>query len=184
MAAREQFYCGPIAKQIVKFASQNAVSRRIWRTTHMSPQCYDFSDYETRIENPVSAEFRGMRIHKCGPWSQGPVFLQQLRLLEGYDLRRMGHNSANYIHLITEASKLAFADREEFYGDPLFTRVPMELLLSRAYAKKRRKLINMKRASLEMTPGTTTNSHSRPRRTFGEIRLILMLPMLTVTWCQ
>ena len=161
LAARRQFYSGPIARQIVKFASQNAVIDASGEPHTCLLDASDFSDYETRIEKPVSVEFRGMRIHKCGPWSQGPVFLQQLRLLEGYDLRRMGHNSADYVHLVTEASKLAFADREEFYGDPLFARVPMELLLSRAYAKKRRRLINMKRASLEMTPGTTTNSHNR-----------------------
>ena len=145
----------------MKFASQNAVIDASGEPHTCLLDASDFSDYETRIEKPVSVEFRGMRIHKCGPWSQGPVFLQQLRLLEGYDLRRMGHNSADYVHLVTEASKLAFADREKFYGDPLFTRVPMELLLSREYAKKRRKLINMKRASLEMMPGTTTNSHNR-----------------------
>lgn len=166
LAAREQFYSGPIARQIVKFASQNAVIDASGKPHTCLLDARDFSDYETRIEKPVSAEFRGMRIHKCGPWSQGPVFLQQLRLLESYDLRRIGHNSANYIHLVTEASKLAFADREEFYGDPLFTCVPIELLLSRAYAKKRRKLINMRRASLEMTPGATTSSPNRSSTDF------------------
>jgi gamma-glutamyltranspeptidase/glutathione hydrolase len=78
----------------------------------------------------------------------------------------MGHNSPNYIHLVTEASKLAFADREKFYGDPLFTHVPIGALLSREYARKRRKLINMKKASLDMTPGATVNPHNRqPRST-------------------
>jgi gamma-glutamyltranspeptidase/glutathione hydrolase len=81
------------------------------------------------------------------------VFLQQLRLLEGYDLGRLGHNSADYIHLLTESSKLAFADREKYYGDPLFTHVPMEQLLSRPYAAKRRKLINPKNASMDLKPG-------------------------------
>jgi gamma-glutamyltranspeptidase/glutathione hydrolase len=76
----------------------------------------------------------------------------------------MGHNSPDYIHLITEASKLAFADREKFYGDPLFTHIPMGALLSREYARKRRKLINMEKASLEMTPGATVNPHNRPPR--------------------
>jgi len=162
LAAREYFYSGPIARRIVKFASHNPVVDASGEPHTCLLDVSDLSDYETRIEKTVSVEFRGLRVHKCGPWSQGPVFLQQLQLLEGYDLHRMGHNSADYIHLITEASKLAFADREKFYGDPLFAHVPMGALLSREYARKRRKLINMKKASLEMTPGVIDNPHNRP----------------------
>jgi len=152
-AAREYFYSGPIAREIVSFTSTNPILDAT-RAPHTSLlETGDFSRYETRIEDTVAVEFGEVRVHKCGPWSQGPVFLQQLRLLEGYDLLRTGHNSANYIHLVTEASKLAFADREQFYGDPLFTDVPLRRLLSPGYAKERRKLINMKQASLEMRPG-------------------------------
>jgi gamma-glutamyltranspeptidase/glutathione hydrolase len=118
------------------------------------------------LEKPVSVEYRGLRVHKCGPWSQGPVFLQQLRLLEKYDLRGLGHNSANYIHLLTEASKLAFADREKYYGDPLFTHVPVRMLLSRSYAAKRRKLINGKRASLRLRLGAITEVRMADRSEF------------------
>ena len=90
---------------------------------------------------------------KCGPWSQGPVFLQQLRLLEGYDLRALGHNSAAYIHTVTEVSKLAFADREAYYGDPDFVHVPLPELLSDTYTAARRQLIDPDRAALDLRPG-------------------------------
>ena len=77
---------------------------------------------------------RGLTVHKCGPWTQGPVFLQQLRLLQGYDLPRLGHNTVDYVHTLIEVAKLAFADREEYYGDPEFADVPLRRLLSRRYA--------------------------------------------------
>ena len=76
---------------------------------------------------------------KAGPWSQAPVFLQQLRLLEGFDLAAMGHASAEYVHTVTECAKLAFADREAWYGDPQFVDVPVDELLSTGYAYERRK---------------------------------------------
>ena len=161
-AARAYFYSGPIARKIVEFASHTPVMDTSGQRHTCLIALDDLSSYVSRIEDTVSTEFRGLRVHKCGPWSQGPVFLQQLRLLDGYNLRRMGHNSPNYIHLVTEASKLAFADREKFYGDPLFTHVPIGALLSREYARKRRKLINMKKASLDMTPGATVNPHNQP----------------------
>ncbi len=163
-AARAYFYSGPIARKIVEFASHTPVMDASGQSHTCLIGLDDFSDYVSRIENTVSSEFRGLSVHKCGPWSQGPVFLQQLRLLEGYNLRRMGHNSPDYIHLLTEASKLAFADREKFYGDPLFTYVPLDALLSREYARKRRKLINMKKASLQMTPGATVSPANRTTR--------------------
>jgi gamma-glutamyltranspeptidase/glutathione hydrolase len=91
-------------------------------------------------------------VHKCSSWTQGPVFLQQLALLEGYDLPAMGHNSAEYLHTLIECAKLAFADREAYYGDPLFDDVPFDALLSPEYAARRRELIG-DCASLEMRPG-------------------------------
>jgi len=161
-AAKAYFYLGPIARQIVKFASHTRVMDASGKHHTGLITLDDLSGYKSRIEDTVSTEFKGLRVHKCGPWSQGPVFLQQLRLLEGYNLHRIGHNSADYIHLITEASKLSFADREKFYGDPLFAHVPMNALLSRQYAKNRRKLINMKKASLEMTPESIVSPNNRP----------------------
>ena len=153
-AARDYFYRGPIAKRIVNFISKKPVRDATGKRHAGLIDLTDLAEFHTTIETPVSIEYKGLRIHKCGPWSQGPVFLQQLRLLEGYDLHSLGHNTSNYIHLLTEASKLAFADREQYYGDPAFTRVPMHRLLSRDYAARRRKLINPMKASLELRPGT------------------------------
>ncbi len=107
----------------------------------------------TKIEAPVSADYRGVTVHKCQPWSQGPVFLQQLRLLEGFDLAAMGHNSADYIHYLVEAAKLAFADREQYYADPEFTPVPLEGLLAQRYSDLRRALIDPQHASMDQRPG-------------------------------
>src|SRR5205823_2457167 len=107
----------------------------------------------TRVEEPTRATYRGIEVLKCGPWTQGPVFLQQLKLLEGYDLGRLGHNTADYLHLYLEAAKLAFADRERYYGDPAFADVPLDRLLSDAYAAERRALIDPARASREQRPG-------------------------------
>ena len=113
----------------------------------------DLAAHVTTIEDPVTVEYRGHTICKCGPWTQGPFLCQALRLLEGFDLRAMGHLSADYIHVVTEALKLAMADRDEYYGDPDFADVPLQALLSDAYTEIRRPLIDMQRASLEARPG-------------------------------
>jgi gamma-glutamyltranspeptidase/glutathione hydrolase len=113
----------------------------------------DLAAHQTLVEEPVTVRYRGYTIHKCGPWTQGPVLCQTLRLLEGFDLAGMGHLSADYVHVVTEALKLGFADRDEYYGDPLFADVPLEALLSDQYTKLRRPLIDMKTASLERRPG-------------------------------
>ena len=157
-AARDYFYSGPIAKQIIKFTSDNAIRDSTGKAHTGLLDLDDLAEFHTRLEEPVSTLYRGFRVHKCASWSQGPVFLQQLRLLEGHDLRRLGHNSASYIHLLTEVSKLAFADRERYYGDPLFTRVPIRKLLSRSYARMRGKLIKRKRASPDLRAGGISGS--------------------------
>jgi gamma-glutamyltranspeptidase/glutathione hydrolase len=151
-AARDFFYRGEIAQQIASFV-----------------QCHgglldveDLAIFETKVETPVSVRYRGCEVFKCGPWSQGPVFLQQLRLLEGYDLQTLGHNTAAYIHLVTEAAKLAFADREVYYGDPDFVHVPIKALFSEAYTIARRTLIDSDRASFELRPGDPV--HAKPLR--------------------
>jgi len=152
-AARAFFYDGPVARRIVQFASTHASSDATGKSHTGLLSLQDFKDYKTKVEESVNVDYQGLTVHKCGPWSQGPVFLQQLRLLEEFNLGEIGHNSADYIHLITEASKLAFADRERFYGDPLFTKVPMAKLLSREYANARRKLVDMENASMELRAG-------------------------------
>ncbi len=91
-------------------------------------------------------------MYKCPPWTQGPVFLQQLALLQGYDLSSLGHNSEEYVHVFTECTKLVFADREAYYGDPKFDDVPLQRLLSDDYNKERRRLVSAA-ASREMRPG-------------------------------
>jgi gamma-glutamyltranspeptidase/glutathione hydrolase len=113
----------------------------------------DLAAHKTRVEEPVASTYRGYKVYKCGPWTQGPYLLETLRLLEGYDLKKMGFGSADYIHVTTEAMKLALADRDQFYGDPEFVRVPMAALLSDNYTRLRRPLIDMGRASLEVRPG-------------------------------
>jgi gamma-glutamyltranspeptidase / glutathione hydrolase len=142
-AARDCFYRGEIAREIVKWSDAKGGLL----------QASDLAQFTTRFEEPVSADYRGFTVHKCQPWSQGPVFLQQLRLLEGFDLRAMGHNSAAYIHCLVEAAKLAFADREAYYADPEFAEVPMEGLLSRKYTDLRRSLIDPEHASMDLRPG-------------------------------
>ncbi|MBI3758161.1 MAG: gamma-glutamyltransferase, partial [Deltaproteobacteria bacterium] len=142
-AARDRFYRGVIAREIVKWSDAN--SGLLAES--------DLANFTTKIEAAVSADYRGITVHKCQPWSQGPVFLQQLRLLEGFDLAAMGHNSADYIHHLVEAAKLAFADRGQYYGDPDFTQVPMEGLLSERYSDLRRALINPRHASMDQRPG-------------------------------
>jgi gamma-glutamyltranspeptidase/glutathione hydrolase len=142
-AARDRFYRGDIARDIVAWSDANG---------GLLAES-DLARFTTAIETPVSADYRGVTIFKCGPWSQGPVFIQQLKLLEGFDLASMGHNSADYIHTVVESAKLSFADREAYYGDPQFTDVPTAALVSDKYAAIRRELIDPRRASLEQRPG-------------------------------
>jgi len=113
----------------------------------------DLAAHITPIEDPVTVDYRGYTVCKCGPWTQGPYLCQALRLLEGFDLKSMGHLSPDYIHVATEALKLAMADRDEYYGDPTFVDVPMEELLSDGYTAIRRPLIDMSEASQEPRPG-------------------------------
>ena len=112
----------------------------------------DLARWRATKEAPVARDYRGWRVHKNGAWSQGPVFLQQLALLQGFDLDAMDPTGPAFVHTVTEAAKLAFADRELFYGDPAFVDVPLETLLSDAYAEQRRQLIGQE-ASRVLRPG-------------------------------
>ena len=133
--ARDRFYRGDIAQRIVQ-----AVQEASGMLT-----AADLAGYRGRIERPTRLTFQirdhKYEVFKTGFWGQGPVLLQALALLQGFDLERMGHNSADYIHTVTEVLKLALADRDEYYGDPDFARVPARGLLSDAYAAERRRLI-------------------------------------------
>lgn len=113
----------------------------------------DLAAHKTLVEEPVAVNYRGYTVYKCGPWTQGPYLCQALRLLEGFDLKGMGHFSADYVHVLTEAIKLAMADRDEYYGDPTFVNVPLAELLSNAYTELRRPLIDLEHASQVARPG-------------------------------
>src|SRR5439155_101368 len=112
----------------------------------------DLASFHGQIEKPTTTNFHGFDVYKAGPWNQGPALLQTLNILEGVDLKSFGANSADYIHYVHEAIKLAYADRNAYYGDPAFARVPIAGLLSKPYAAERRTLIGP-RASLEHRPG-------------------------------
>jgi gamma-glutamyltranspeptidase/glutathione hydrolase len=113
----------------------------------------DMARCQARLEAPLSYDYGRYSVCKPGPWAQGPVMLQQLALLKGFDLERADPTSADFVHILVECSKLAYADREKFYGDPDFVEVPMSTLLSDAYNDERRKLVTGK-ASLDLRPGS------------------------------
>jgi len=147
LAARDYFYKGATAKRISDFSEANGGLLRAG----------DFAAFHANVEAPAKTSYRGYEVYKTGFFAQGPAMLEMLNLLEGYDLRAMKHNSADYIHTLTEAMKLAFADRDRYYGDPDFVSVPASELLSKDYAAMRRALIDERHASLEQRPGDPIN---------------------------
>ena len=151
-AARDVFYKGEIAERIIEFITSTPAldatgAERLGLLTYQ-----DMAEWRAALEQPVTVNYRGLDIHKCSSWTQGPVFLQQLTILEGYDLVGMGNTSAEYLHTFIECAKLAFADREVYYGDPAVDQMPFDVLLSKDYAARRRALIGPE-ASLELRPG-------------------------------
>ncbi len=168
-AAHDAFYKGEIAERIVKFSQESRLPDSTGKRNHGLISMEDLQRYASRVEEPVTANYRGYDVFKCGPWSQGPVFLQQINLLEGYDLAAMGHNSPEYIHLLIEVAKLAFADRETYYGDPEFSEVPLGALLSKGYAAMRRKLVDPDRASMELRPGNARAYRPEEKKGGSEI---------------
>ncbi|HEX4521076.1 MAG TPA: gamma-glutamyltransferase family protein [Gaiellaceae bacterium] len=152
-SARNSFYRGFVAEAIDSFISSFGGADLPVDRHRGFLTADDMARYEARWEEPVAADYHGYTVFKNGPSTQGPVFLQQLMLLAGYDLEAMGHNSVEYIHTIVECAKLAFADREAWYGDTAFVDVPMADLLSADYADDRRKLVG-ETASGEYRPGT------------------------------
>jgi gamma-glutamyltranspeptidase/glutathione hydrolase len=149
-AARDAFYRGDIARKIAAYHRDHGG----WVTLE------DLAAYDVRIEPTVWTEFRGLELHACGPWSQGPVLPQALNVLAGFDLKAMGHNSVEYIHHLVEALKLAFADRHRYYGDPRFVDVPLEALLSPEYAAARRRLVRKEQAWKEMPPAGDVSGYA------------------------
>jgi gamma-glutamyltranspeptidase/glutathione hydrolase len=135
-AARDRFYKGDIAREMVAFLKQ-----------HGTPfDERDFADFFARVEEPASVTYRGLTVYKHAFNSQGPTLLQTLNIVEQFDLQKLGHNTADYLHVITEAMKMAYADRDSYYADPTFVKVPAVGLLSKDYAKARASQIDMSRA--------------------------------------
>jgi gamma-glutamyltranspeptidase/glutathione hydrolase len=149
--ALRAFYSGFVAEAVERHSAAPAMDSSGQAHPGLL-RASDLDRFQVVTEPPLTADLAGWVVAKCGPWSQGPVFLQQLRLLEGIDPREVTFLSADHIHLVTECSKLAFADREAWYGDPNFVTVPIQELLSRDYAKRRRALVE-RTASLELRPG-------------------------------
>jgi gamma-glutamyltranspeptidase/glutathione hydrolase len=150
-AARKAWYDGFVAEEIAKFATTEVMDVTGERHRGLLTG-HDLATWHARLEAPATYDYAGLTVCKTGPWGQGPVFLQQLALLNGYDLATLEPGSAEYVHLVTEAGKLAFADREAWYGDPAFTDVPLDDLLSKEYNDERRKLIG-ESASMDLRPG-------------------------------
>jgi gamma-glutamyltranspeptidase/glutathione hydrolase len=142
-AVRNYFYRGPIAREIGDFSAKNGGLLRY----------EDMAGFHAEIDTPRTTTYRGYLVNKPGFWTQGPVMLEALNILEGYDLKAMGHNSPEYLHTVVEAVKLAFADRDRYYGDPKFSKIPEDTLLSKDYAAERRKQIDPAHASMESRPG-------------------------------
>lgn len=149
-AARDYFYRGDIARRIDEFCKANNGLLRY----------EDMAAFKLAPEEPVSTTYRGYRVYKPGFWSQGPAMIEALNILEGFDMRAAGVNSAEYTHRMVEALKLAYADRDTYYGDPKFNSIPSDVLLSKEYAAERRKLIGAK-ASLDFLPGTIAGKTGR-----------------------
>ena len=147
MAARDYFYKGPVGQRIGNYMQRNG---GLLATE-------DLARFKAKLGAPVKADYRGYEIYKAGFWTQGPAMVETLNLLEGYDLKAMGHNSTEYIHTLTEALKLGLADRDRYYGDPDFVKIPTAELLSKSYAALRRPLIDKERASLAQQPGDPSN---------------------------
>lgn len=147
-AARDRFYKGDIARELASFSETNGGLFRY----------DDFAEYTAEVETPVSIEYRGYRIYKNPSASQGPTELIALNLLEGFDLKALGHNTPDFLHTSVEAMKLAMADREKYLGDQDFIKIPYEGLLSKEYARERRSLIDSQKASLELRPGAADKS--------------------------
>src|SRR5437016_2996499 len=141
-AARDAFYRGDIARKIVAFMKEQGGL--------LSAE--DLAEYHSPVGPPERRRFGDLEVFTCGAWCQGPVLLQTLALLEGTDLAGLGQNSPDYIHHVTEALKLAFADREAYYGDPAMVEVPLATLISSEYASERQRLIRPDTAWPEMPP--------------------------------
>jgi len=144
MAAYDRFYRGDIAQEFVRGMQEEGGLITL----------ADLASWRVKIEEPLMTSYRGIDVYKLPQWSQGPVMLQALNILEGFDLKSMGYNSTRYIHTLYQTMNLAFADRDFYYGDPAFPPdEPMRGLLSKEYARERAKLINPDHNDTDIKPG-------------------------------
>jgi gamma-glutamyltranspeptidase/glutathione hydrolase len=162
-AARDRFYKGDIAHEMAAFSEAHGGLFRY----------DDIAQYTAEVETPVSINYHGYQVYKNPSASQGPAELFALNILEGYDLKALGHNSADYIHINAEAVKLAMADREKYLGDMDFIKIPYAGLLSKDYARERRKLIDPAKASLELRPGSPEKFMSDTPASDRHVQMIL-----------
>ena len=146
-AARDRFYKGDIADELTDY----------YKTAGSFLRKSDLEAHQTLLEDPVRVDYRGYTVNKCSSWTQGPYLCQTLQILEGFDLKSMGHGSPEFIHTVAEALKLGLADRDRYYGDPNFAKVPFDALLSDRYAELRRTLIDPDTASMDIRPGDPLN---------------------------
>lgn len=157
-AVRKLFYEGAIADEIVNW-NQGEGGLFVKE---------DLANYKAQIESPVHGTYRGYDVYKCGFWTQGPAFIQALNILEGFELSGMSSDDPEYIHLVVESLKLAFADRDAYYGDHEFVSALEEILLSKEYAEKRRSLIDRNKASLTYIPGDPWKNRALGKVEFGK----------------
>ncbi len=154
------FHAGFVADAIGKFCADTDVADSSGRSHRGLLTAQDMASWQVRFESPATLDYHGITVCKTGTWGQGPVMLQMLALLKGFDLASLDPNGAEFIHLWVEAAKLAFADRDAFYGDPDFVDVPLTGLLSDEYNAERRKLIG-DAASADLRPGTVAGRTGR-----------------------
>ncbi|MBZ5512173.1 MAG: gamma-glutamyltransferase family protein [Acidobacteriia bacterium] len=159
-AVRDYFYRGPIAKKIAKYCEEVGCLLRE----------RDINSFRAQVERPLTTSYRGADVYKVSYWSQSPVFLQNLNLLEAFDLRSMGHNSPQYVHTVVEAMKLGYADRDAYYGDPHVSKIPAQLI-SKEYANVRRGLMNAKLASPDHRVGDPQRMKAEAPAEFAKARL-------------
>lgn len=168
--ARHVWAQGFVAEAVDRFCRTEKVMDSSGRRNPGVLTGQDMAGWRAGYDAPASVRYHGWEVFKAGFWSQGPLFLQALKILEGFDIAAMGPTSPEYIHHVAEALKLAFADREAYYGDPDFVDVPAPMLLSDAYAASRRELIGSQ-ASHELRPGMLPGFEEQVRRTLAGLRL-------------
>jgi gamma-glutamyltranspeptidase/glutathione hydrolase len=161
-AARSAFYKGFVAEAIDRFYAGFEAMDTSGRRHRGLLTGDDLANWQASYEDPIGYDYAGYRVYKTGPWGQGPVFLQQLALLEGFDLGAMDPLGPEFVHTLVECAKLAFADRDVFYGDPDFAEVPLATLLSADYNDARRALVG-ERSSEDLRPGGLENNEQRLR---------------------